>query len=197
MKISKIISVSMLAGAVLLSGTACSANNDTKPTASSQPSTNTVKDEIHVVETVNGYYSFITSSGSYDKVKAAGAELVGKAASDDQLNAMVSNFPEGFKYFDTSNAQNIKSAYQAMMLSTGSLRDREGMKITVPEEAVAIDGNTATVNTTWITLIENGSAHPTEPESNPDMSDYINLVKKDDGSWVIVAKESSMKVSAP
>lgn len=202
MKISKIISASMLAGAVLLAGTACSANNnETKPTASAQTneqvSTTTVEDTTNILSTVNGYYSFIASSENYDKVKESGAELVGKEANDEQLSAMASSFPEGYKYFDTSSSQLIKNAYKAMMLGTGSLRTGDPLVITAPAEAVKVDGDKATLNTTWITVTEKGITKPTEPDLNPNPSDLINLSKKSDGTWVIVAKDSSMKVSTP
>lgn len=201
---NRILFASVLVSVVVLSGTACSAsNNQTEVTASQTatpgvPSTsNTDKDTANVVATVNGYYSFIASAENYGKVKTAGAELTGKAASDEQLSALASNFPEGFQYFDTSSPQLIKNAYRAMMLGTGSLRMGNPVTITAPVEAVTVEGNNATLNTTWITVTEEGATHPTEPESNPNPSDLINLVKKDDGSWVIVAKDLSIKPSAP
>lgn len=205
MKITHIIYTATLTGTVLLSGTACAGSNgsrdDTKTTAvaksTEQPSTNATEDTANILKTVNGYYSFISSSENYDKVKSAGAELTGKTANDEQLNSMVSGFHEGYQYFDTSNSQLIKNAYKAMMLGTGSLRMGSPVTITAPADAVSVDGNKATLNTTWISVTENGVAHPTKPESNPDSSDLISLVKKDDGSWVIVAKDSSLKVSAP
>lgn len=203
MKITRILSASMLAGAVLLSGTACAANtpepNESSTSAQNndQVSANTVEDTNNILSTVNGYYSFIANSENYEKVKASGAELAGKEASDEQLSAMASNFPEGYQYFDTSSSKLIQNAYKAMMLGTGSLRIGDPLTITAPAEAVTVDGDKASLNTTWITVTEKGITKPTEPESNPDSSDVIDLVKKDDGSWVIIAKESSMKISTP
>jgi hypothetical protein len=203
MNINRILSASILAGSVLLSGTACTANSTpepSKPTASTQTTADATTDNAseinNVLATVNGYYSFIAAPENYDRVKTAGAELTGKEASDEQLSTMASNF-EGFQYFDTSNSQLIKNAYKAMMLGSGSLRMGSPVEITAPADAVTVDGDKAALNTTWITVTESGVDHPTKPESNPDPSDVINLVKKDNGSWVIVAKDSSMKVSAP
>lgn len=201
MKITRILSASMLAGAVLLSGTACASNTPepTAPETSSEQvvSPDAAKDTTKILTTVNGYYSFIANPENYDKVKASGAELTGKEASDEQLSAMASDFPEGYQYFDTSSSQLIQNAYKAMMLGTGSLRMGDPLTITAPAEAVTVDGDKASLNTTWITVTEKGITKPTEPESNPDPSDVIDLVKKDDGSWVIVAKESSLKISTP
>lgn len=202
MKITQILSASVLAGAVLLSGSACAANNSTpEATASTQASEAispaSAEDTTKVLSTVNGYYNFIASPGNYDKAKEAGAELMGKEASDDQLKDLASGFPEGFQYFDTSDSQLIKNAHKAMMLGSGTLRMGDPVIITAPAEAVTIDGDKATLNTTWISVTEKGITLPAEPESNPDLSDLIDLVKKDDGSWVIVAKESSMKISTP
>lgn len=202
MKTAKILYASVLAGAVLFSGTACAANNsqhDNKPTVTAQTEASKATedtDTANILTTVNGYYSFISNSENYDRVKAAGAEVPGKNATDEQLTALADDF-EGFKYFDTSSSQLIQNAYRAMFLGAGSLRMGSPLTITAPADAVTVNGDKATLNTTWITVVENGITHPTKPESSPDSSDLINLVKKDDGSWVIVAKDSSTKVSAP
>lgn len=204
MKNRHILSASILAGLVLLSGTACSASSaPEKPTAtaSAKATENASNDEAtattDVLTTVNGYYSFISNPESYDKVKTAGAALSGVEASDEQLQAFASDFSEGFQYFDTSDSQSIKNAYKAMMLGTGSLRMGSPVEMTIPADAVTMDGDKATVNTTWLQVIEDDKELPSKPETSPDSSDVINLVKKDDGSWVIVAKDSSMKPTSP
>jgi hypothetical protein len=202
MKNSHILSASILAGLVLLSGTACSANSaPEKPTTTASAQVSDSADEAtattDILATVNGYYSFIANPENYDKVKTAGADLTGVEASDEQLQTFASDFSEGFQYFDTSDSQSIKNAYKAMMLGTGSLRMGSPVEMTVPADAVTMDGDKATVNTTWVQVTEDGKELPTKPESNPDPSDVINLVKKEDGSWVIVAKDSSMKLTSP
>lgn len=206
MKISKILAASVLAGAVLLSGTACTSSSpspesDGSSTAAPAPpkknSRSANEDTTKILQTVNGYYDFITSSDAKDKVRSAGSGLMGKQATDEDLQTLVDEFPDGFKYFDTSSSQLIKNAYTVMSVSSMSLADQGSIKISAPEESVNIDGDTATLNTTWISVTKNGKTLKTTPESAPDFSDLVKLVKKDDGSWVIVANSSMPKPTVP
>lgn len=203
MKINHILSASFLAGAVILSGTACAAsipegrNTPTTASASAQvDSADTTEDATKIVETVNGYYDFITAPDSSEKIKSAGVDVVGKKATDEEIQAFAESFPEGFQYFDTSTTKLIQRAYTVMSVGALSLQP-DTVKISVPEESVTVDGDTATVNTTWIAVVKNGKTYPTSPESTPDESDLIQLVKKDDGSWVIVPNSSMPKPTVP
>lgn len=203
MKINQILSASLLAGAVILSGTACSSNSPqnnsgevTATTTAQASSTNTAEDTTKILETVNGYYDFITSPDSSENIKSAGADLVGKKATDEEIQSFAEDFSEGFQYFDTSTTQLIKSAYTVMSVGAQSLQP-DSVQISAPEESVAVNGDTATVNTTWIEVVKNGKTYPTSPESDPDESDLIQLVKKDDGSWVIVPNSSLPKPTVP
>lgn len=204
MKINHIFSASLLAGAVILSGTACaaspipdgrntpmltSASPQVDPTEStdSTNSADSTEDTFQILTTVNGYYDFITAPNSDEEIKSAGAHLMGVAATDEELQTFAEDFSEGFQYFDTSDSTLIKRAYTVMSGASLSLQDQGSITISVPEESVTVDGDTATVNTTWISATKNGKSLRTAPEASPDESDLIQLVKKDDGSWVIVA----------
>lgn len=203
LKINHILSASLLASAVILSGTACAAssipegrNTPTTATADATASaestysadaTDSTEDTAKILTTVNGYYDFITSPNSDEKIKTAAADLVGKAATDKQLQAFAEDFSEGFQYFDTSDSTLIKRAYTVMSGASLSLQAQGSITISIPADAVTVDGDTATVNTTWISATKNGKKLGTAPESYPDESDLTHLVKKDDGSWVIVA----------
>lgn len=203
LKINQIFAASLIAGAVILSGTACAASipegRNTPTTAVASPqvnSTDSTEDNAKILKTVNGYYDFIASPDSSEKIKTAGADLVGKQATDEEIQAFAKDFPDGFQYFDTSTTQLIKSAYTVMSVGSQSLQP-DTVKISAPEESVTVNGDTATVNTTWITVVKNGKTYPTSPESTPDKSDLIQLVKKDDGSWVIVPNSSLPKPTVP
>lgn len=207
LKIKQLLSASLLASMVILSGTACSApspspapeESKAQTTATASPqvnSTDSTEDTAEILKTVNGYYDFITAPESKDKIKSAGADLMGKKATDEELQTFATNFSEGFQYFDTSTSQLIKSAYTVMSVGSTSLH-AESVKISAPKESVTIDGDTAALNTTWITVTKNGKTYPTAPESTPDPSDLIQLVKKSDGSWVIVANSSLPKPTVP
>lgn len=202
MRTTQILATSILIGAVLLSGTACTANSTPEKTATassqlSKEQSQTNDDTSKILTTVNGYYSFISNPETYDKVKTAGADLTGVQANDEQLKTLASDFSEGFQYFDTSDSQAIRNAYKAMMIGSSSLRMGSSVGITAPADAVTVDDDKATVNTTWIKVVKNGKELPVQPESNPDSSDLINLVKQEDGTWVIVAKDSSTKLTSP
>lgn len=214
MKITKILSASVLAGAVLFSGTACSvldggkkaegspsASASQAPTAtessspegqptetSEAPSEETSDAAVEgVLETVNGYYAFSTDSSSLAKTQAAASALNGKeTVTDEELATLVDGFPEGFKYFDTSSPQLIKNAYIQLLAGATAGQSMSGTKIVVPAEAVTYDGgDTATVNPTVIIITQNGEIVPSE--SDPYATELINLVKKD-GKWVMVGE---------
>ena len=217
MKITKILSASVLAGAVLFSGTACSfidggtktesspsASQDPKSTASESPesepaeTSETSSEENSdstiegVLETVNGYYAFATDSSSLAKTQEAARPLDGKeSVTDEELATLVAAFPEGFQYFDTSNPQLIKNAYVQLISGAEAGQAMPGTKIVVPTEAVTYDGgDTATVNPTAIIISQNGEIVPSE--SDPYATELINLVKKDN-KWVIVAESPASK----
>jgi hypothetical protein len=206
MKIRNTLSVSVIVGAILLTGTACSSTavNESSPSPSSSSSISDTEtldtqasDTEAVLTTVNGYYSFIANPESQGKIKQAESEITTSPVTDKELQEFATNFSEGFQYFDTSTSQLIQNAYKAMMLGSSVSQSRPGLEITVPANSVSIDGQTATVNTTWVSVTEDGKTFPTDAEANPNPDDLINLVKKDDGSWVIVAKASSVKTSTP
>lgn len=207
MKIAKILSASVIAGVILLSGTACAqpfggGTGGNVPERSPSASSTTGIEESSEAEmeevstTVNGYYGFIAQPETFNEVRDAGAELTGRSVTDQELQDLASGY-YGFSYFDISSSQAIKNAYKSMQLGANAGYEREGITIHAPSEGITIDGDTATFNTTHIVLTENGKTFPSEPEANPDQAEMMNLAKQDDGSWVIVAKSSGAKVTAP
>lgn len=221
MKITHVLSASVIAGALLFSTTACSPSDDAanKPTtaptvsASASPSITATHepgsvavtplptvdisstatadvsadaDVEDIVSTVSGYYKFVSSPGSLDKVQAAGSALSPKPT-DEELTQFASNFSEGFKYFDTSSSENITNAHNQLFARATQSSRKPGATVNVPAEAVTVTGDTATVDATKVIVTLNGQAGPST------MTPYFEhaqlaLVKDASGSWVIIAE---------
>lgn len=201
MKLNNILAASVLAGTVLLTGTACSGgNNGTQETQISQEEQQLRKESeetFKVAESINSYYDFISNPSSEELVKTAGLGLMNREVTDEELQTLVANFPMGFEHFDTSSNDKIKNAYKALTLGTANINpDSNEILIISPPSGVTIDGDKATYNTTYITVRKNGENLPTKPDPE-SKDDLIDLVKNSDGKWVIVAKESSLDPTTP
>lgn len=215
MKITKIISTAALAGAVLLSASGCSpavnkndaggaetATSTPAPSATVTPSESVADgspttDMDGVLRTINSYYYYISQPDSSDKLRDAESSIAERPASDEALRKFAEDFSEGFKYFDTSSSEKINKAYKALMIGTSTGKVNEGLKMTIPADSVTISGDTATVNTTHLKVTLNGEKKRVAPEESPDEKDIVTLVKNESGSWVIVAKDSSVDPSSP
>lgn len=208
MQISKILSASVLAGAVLLSASGCAAGNvdstvgtevaTATPSPSEADTTLSERTDIDgILLTINGYYYFISQPDSSDSLRDAEAAITERPASDETMKQFAEDFSEGFKYFDTSTSDKINKAYKALMIGSSAGKLNEGLKMTVPADSVTITGDTATVNTTHLKVTMNGEKKRVTPEESPAAKDVVNLVKNDSGSWVIVAKDSSVDPSSP
>lgn len=213
MKIFRVLSASVLAGAVLLSVSGCSSAEgkgetpvapvatltaDPSSTASPSETESAVSETTDIdgiLLTINGYYYYISQPDSSDSLKNAEASIGG--SSNEEIKQFAEDFSEGFKYFDTSTVDKIQNAYKALMIGTSAGKLNEGLKMTIPSDSVTITGDTATVNTTHLKVTLNGEKKRVTPEENPDEKDLVHLVKNDSGSWVIVAKTSSVDPSSP
>ena len=221
MKITRILSASVLAGAVLLSTTACSVSDMFSETGSStasatasapaspEPSessqaeetTDTVSEQEAVAEVVNGYYTYVLMKGNLADIQAAGEPLDGKATvTDEELTTLINSLPEGFQYFDVSSPELIRNAY-GQLLAGGSVGEvaKGVVEIVTPADAVTVDGDRATVNTTLASVTRDGEELNTTQD--PYAADLLNLKKNDSGSWVMVAEapkgKSSSETAAP
>lgn len=208
MKISRMLSASVLAGAVLFSGTACSMLNnekedsnpsiaaqptDKKPAESATPSeaptvktTSVVEEQEAAARTVNDYYSYVSDPSNEAAIEAAGAPLSGRGgtASAEELKQLTEALPLGFQYFDTSTPDLIKNAYVQLIIGS-SIMSKGTMEANVPASAVTINGDTATVDSTDIEIKLNGEKVPMESAS----SQILKLKKADSGYWVMIAEE--------
>jgi hypothetical protein len=198
MKITQILSASVLAGAVLFSGTACSAQSTEKapessssaqalpvetPTATVTPA---VDEREAAARTVNDYYAYVSDPDNLQKIQDAGAPLKGRGATatDAELKTMVEALPLGFQYFDTSSADLIKNAYVQLLMGA-SVMGSANMELTTPAEAVTVAGDTATVNTLKIETVLDGKK--IEVPANASVPD-LKMKKDDSGNWVMIAE---------
>lgn len=196
MKITRILSASVLAGAVLLSGTACSVLDMGKKTETTATETSAVPSDYETVapivegqavaDAVNGYYNYVLMEGSLDEIKQAGERFNGRdSVTDEELNELVISLPHGFQYFDTSSPDLIKTAYLQLLTGASTGEVLKGVDLMIPHEAVTVDGDTATVNSAMAVITKDGEV--VDSETNPDTKP-INLKKNDSGSWVIIAE---------
>lgn len=216
MKIVRILSASVLAGAVLLSVAACSQpeSNDPKPSATAtaapispvpsesatttpSPSANTsttsptvtVETETEaVISTIEGYYDFVSNPDSFEKVKQAGSTVTGRTEiTETELTEIAASLPEGFQYFDTSNSQNITNSYSQLFARVTQSERTPGVEVSVPVEAVTITGETATVKSALIEVTSKSNTHTLNATEAPYYEAVqINLVKSETGKWVII-----------
>lgn len=205
MKITRILSASVLAGAVLLSGTACSmldgkkdekisSSSAAKPAESQAVETSEAVDEKQAVaDTVNGFYAYVSAPENEEKIKQAGEPVRGHGAtaSDEELNQLVESLPEGFQYFDTSSPELIKNAYVQLLMGAGVMSSGK-MEANVPADIVVVDGDTATINSTAIEVKMNGEK--IDVPSNAE-AQALKLKKNESGSWVMIA-EAANEVTA-
>jgi hypothetical protein len=188
MNIRKILSASVLASAIIFSGTACSSPvNPVTPDGLPNPNVTQQEtgEEDQVVAVVNGFYDYVTTPENADRIAEAGERFSGRTeVSDEELQQMVADFPDVFKYFDTATSENVKNAYGQLVAGVSLASTVEGIKITAPKEAVKQYGSTATVNSTMVTI--KTPARTMDSSADPDSIDLVQLVKKD-GKWLMVA----------
>lgn len=204
MKITRILSASVLAGAVLFAGTACSAQNSDKGPSDSNPSvaatapdakptetpagkvTPAVDERSAAAQTVNDYYAFVADPENAQKIDDAGAPIKGHGATatEAELKTMVEALPLGFQYFDTSSPDLIKNAYLQLIMGS-SVMSSAKMELNLPADAVTVTGDTATVKMSKLETVVNG-----EKVDVPENSSVTDLkMKKDDsGNWVMIAE---------
>jgi hypothetical protein len=128
------------------------------------------------------------------KIQDAGIPLNGHGAtaSPAELNALAAALPDGFKYFDTSSPELIKNAYAQLFVGSKIL-NRASVTVSVPKDAVAINGVEATASSDKTEFTVNGKTGPVP--SIMGMQD-LKLKKDDSGNWVIVADDSIEKATA-
>jgi hypothetical protein len=149
-----------------------------------------------IVETANGYYRFVGSTGSseklkenYEKVKQPRTQYDDPAPTETELKQLVAAFPEGFQYFDTSSFDNALKAYYQLFARANQSERTPGTVVTVPAEAVTVDGDKATIDSAKVLVKSNGKAQ-SSTEAPYFENAQLNFVKKSDGSWVMIAENT-------
>lgn len=142
-----------------------------------------------IASTVSGYYDFVATPGSLDAVKGAGLTA---DTTDAELKEIAASF-EGLQYFDTSSSENIRNAINQLYARTTQSERKPGATVAVPVDAVEINGDTATVKASAIEVTVNGTT-ASATESPYFEHDKLNLVKKADGSWVMIAEPARQAI---
>lgn len=155
------------------------------PSASPSPSVSTNAETGKVASVLTEFYKFVGSPDSLAKVKEAGKDYESNRT-DAELNQMVTEFPEGFKYFDTASSKSISDSYnQLIARTTQSNRTGSAVTVTVPVEAVTIKDGKATIDSAKLKVESKGKTSA-GTEAPYFENAQLNLVKSADGSWVLI-----------
>lgn len=202
MKARLILPAAVIAGALLLGATGCSADagKDTDSPSSSTsssaasvaPITNILhKDRDAARNAAQVYFNVITNPEVLEKLEKDGAKFNGRetAPTDEELTQLAKDNPEAYKQVDTTNPLHIANAYIQL---TGSAA--QGLTYEITPESVSISTiegkKVATVDPALVKIYQNGewmnppvkdiAAPPTAEE------DKAHLIQQDDGRWTFV-----------
>lgn len=157
------------------------------------PTATTDAETAKVVAVLTDYYKFVGSPDSLAKVKEAGKNYSSNST-DEELRKMVADFPEGFKFFDTSSSKSISDSYnQLFARTTQSNRTGDTVTVTVPVEAVTVKDGKATIDSTKLKVESKGTTtNGTEAPyfEHPQMT----LTKNADGSWVLIPEPARQSI---
>lgn len=152
---------------------------------SSQPSASTEAEVEKVASALTQFYKFVGSPESFEEVKEAGKDY-GPDFTDAEWKKMAADFPEGFKYFDTSSSKSISDSYnQLLARTTQSNRTGGVVTVTVPVDAVTANEGKATIDSTKLKVESKGKTS-TGTEAPYFENAQLNLIKQADGSWVLI-----------
>lgn len=196
MKFRYALSVSVMAGAILLSSTACSPNtadNQTPPTNSpvsatasaTVEATPTVSEKEKVQQVAQEYFDVIQDKEAIDKLRQDAAAFSANEPTEAEVQQFVKDNPKAFKHLDTSTVEHVQGGFIQLIMSAAS-----GLKYEVTPESVTVaaDETTASVDPALVKIYQGGKLmnDPAVTESLPtEESAKTQLVKKD-GEWKIV-----------
>lgn len=204
MKIAKTLTATLMASTLLLGATACTSgsgeNTSSEPKVEQTENTE-AKDKKEIVETVDSFYAYMADGDNLNAL-ADSAEKI-EATNDDEVAAeLKKNSPETFVFFDAYDTQTIANSFSylaetAMLNAMDIVEDiPEGEKSTAvystPEEAVTVNGETATVDKSKIVVSNLGEGNPDKDAAHDGDDTEIDLVKKD-GKWLIKAPTVDLK----
>lgn len=223
MKPLSILPASLLIGAILLGATSCSAGEgkDITPSPLTSSSVLDAKPVVSVFFTENdkareaaqAYFDTSKNKDVMLKLEEYGAKFNGRetAPTAEELQQLVADNPEAFKYADTSRPEYIVNAYIQLLTNAmnettyeitpqsvivDDLTKQEFTSILGNEslrefaEQAQVDGSkVASVDPTLVKIYQGGQKVSNEfalPRVAAKELDKAHLVKKDDGRWLMI-----------
>lgn len=189
MKMSKTLTVLVLLPALIFGVSACSGTDTesepvTTGTASASAGVTADPGISGAVGTVEGLYSYMTVDENLEKLNQAEEEIPTDATNEQAMETLTNSVPDAFSFYDTSTYEKTISAYRDLTITgtVNSLGDE--VIVDVPEEAVTIDGETATVDNSKVVITVDGS-----PIVNTAATDGTNLIHLNliNNTWLIDA----------
>lgn len=195
MKISKTLSAGILASTLLLGATACTTGTDTGTDTGVEKSVQSEAEvKTEVASTVNGLLTYLSQEENFEKLAGATDGLDPEGSNDEIAKAIKEKAPEAFAYFDAHDTQTIADSYSYMAELIMGLSLDTDVERTIPEDAVTVDGDTAKVDGTKMVTVVDGETMPaTDPATETDESNFINLIKVD-GKWLVKAPAVDLKM---
>lgn len=195
MKISKTLSAGILASTLLLGATACTTGTDTGTDTGVEKSVQSEAEvKTEVASTVNGLLTYLSQEENFEKLAGATDGLDPEGSNDEIAKAIKEKAPEAFAYFDAHDTQTIADSYSYMAELIMGLSLGTDVERTIPEDAVTVDGDTAKVDGTKMVTVVDGETMPaTDPATETDESNFINLIKVD-GKWLVKAPAVDLKM---
>lgn len=202
MKTRSILTSSFIAGALIFLGTGCGADtgkdnttglpNPSPESSISSPAAATPEEnKAEVLKTAQGFYDLIQDKPVIEKLKESGAKFNGreKAPTDEELKQLVADNPEAYKYFDTSNSENIKNGYVQLIMASSVAASEANISYEVTPEAITLNSDgTATIDPSHVKVFLNdkwmNDPATTEIIEAPESSKA--KVIKQDGKWLMV-----------
>lgn len=156
------------------------------PDPSSEPTTSVVSKQTEVVDTINGFFITI------DMETRAGAErLTGESVTADVIKEI---FPGTLSYISSELSE--EKAFEMISLFSSLSSSPESFTVTVPEEGIVIDGDTATISGEKLVLESNGEVLP-KPDNASETSGSFKLNRIDGGKWEISDFEMGTGAAEP
>lgn len=193
MTILKTLSVSLLAGSMLFGAVGCSASdtgNNPAPSAGISNVDQEAQDKKQIVSLINELYDYCAQPDKMLAMQELGLSIDRGASDSEVAKHLLEGNPEAFAYYDTSENLDVAMAYLNMANISSALLERDYKNMTITEDDVTVDGDTATVD-------ESNVGSTITSNMSPDVTiggdgKTVELVKKD-GKWLIKAPVADMK----
>lgn len=187
MTILKTLSVSLLAGSMLFGAVSCGTSdtgNSPSPSAGVSSVDQEAQDKKEIVSAINELYAYGAEPGTMQAMQELGLSLKPGASDAEVGRHLLEGNPEAFARYDTSKDLYVAMAYLNLVNVSNALMERDFQNMTITEDAVTVNGDTATVDESAVgSTITSNAAPEVTIESD---GKTVELVKKD-GKWLIKA----------